>query len=721
MTKRILPLILAVAGIPGALAVEGMWQPHQLPALADDMKQLGLELDANTMADLGAFPMNAVINFGGCSASFVSPKGLLVTNHHCGYGAVQYHSTPQDNILQHGFLADTLADEKPPVPGYKIWVTESMVEVTDKVIDPIGRKVQGADYFDAVERNKKALVADCEQREAVRCDVKNFHHGARYFLITEQEIQDVRLVYTPSMSVGKYGGDIDNWMWPRHTGDFAFFRAYVGPDGKPAPYSDDNVPYQPERFLKVSASGLGDGDFVMVAGYPGSTDRYRTAEEVGYYFEHYYPAARELRNELIATIETGSEPGSAERIKYESTLAGLANYAKNFQSMVESYGKTGFGPAKQARQDALWTWVRGEGDQAAKYGNVKAELDRLIDQQWQHLERDLISSYFRYNRMTSTAATLYRLALEQQKPDLERKKGYQERDMENFVAGLKRMERNYDPAVDKAILHHLLSRYDALPQAERQPVIDRIFGLNGESDPQGLMTKLDAMYATTQLGDLDARLAWLEQAPDAFEQSADPFIRFAVANAPHVLEKEKKSKDINGELLKVRPKYMAAIMAYQQSQGLPVYADANSSLRLSYGTVQGYSPQDGLVATPFTTLEGLQRKATGVEPFDASAQQLALISQRQYGPYADKAVGSVPVNFLSDIDSTGGNSGSATMNGRAELVGLLFDGVYESIIADWDFNKQFARSIHVDSRYMLWVMKELDGADNLLKEMVIVD
>ncbi|MBY5993519.1 S46 family peptidase [Ferrimonas balearica] len=714
-------LLLPLGAASTALANEGMWQPHQLPALANELKALGLELDADSMTDLTAFPMNAVINFGGCTASFVSPKGLLVTNHHCGYGAIQYHSTAENNILETGFLAKTPAEEKAPVPGYKIWITESISPVTDQVVGAVDPALTGAAYAEAIEQRTKALVAECEAEPNTRCDVYNFHHGAQYFLIKELEIKDVRLSYTPALSVGKYGGDIDNWMWPRHTGDFAFFRAYVGPDGKPAEYSEDNVPYTPKRFLKVSAAGLSDGDFVMVAGYPGRTNRYRTAEEVQTYFETVYPQAKVLREELIDLIKASSEPGSDARIKYEGTLAGLANYAKNYQSMIEGYAKTGMLAAKQTDQDALVAWIQGKGDRAAKYGDVLAQLDGLVAEQWAHAERDLILGYLRYNQMTTVAQRLYRLAKEKQKPDLERESGYQERDWDGFKAGLERMDRRFDATVDKAMLHHLLMRYAALPASEREPSLDRLFGLSGQVDGAKLMTKLDSMYATTELGDVATRLAWMEKGPEAFEQSADPFIRFAVAHYDTAMAKEKKDKELEGRLLKVRPDYMAAIIAFNQSQGRPVYADANSSLRLTFGTVGGYSPQDGLVATPFTTLEGLAMKATDQVPFDAPAKQLELIAKGQYGEFGDEAVGSVPVNFLSNLDTTGGNSGSPTLNGRAELVGLLFDGVYESITGDWAFNPELNRSIHVDSRYMLWVMKYLDGADNLLDEMEIVD
>nr|WP_035387293.1 S46 family peptidase [Ferrimonas senticii] len=707
------------AAMPATMATEGMWQPHQLPALKGQMEQLGFKMNANKMADLNAFPMNAVINFGGCSASFVSPQGLVVTNHHCGYGAIAYHSTPDDNILENGFLAHTLAEEKTPVPGYKIWVTESMTEVTDKVLagtDGLTDKV----YFEAVERSKKALVSQCEQAPSSRCSVYTFHHGASHFLMKSLEIKDVRLVYTPSMSVGKYGGDIDNWMWPRQTGDFAFFRAYVDKDGNPAEYSEDNVPYQPQAFLKVSSHGLSDEDFVMVMGYPGRTNRYRTAAEVTQAFEHDYPQAMVLRNELIEVIKQAAPEGSQARLAYESTLAGLANYAKNFQSMIESYGKSQFGERKQADEQALLEWIAADEQRSAQYGAAKQRLDQLIAQGDAHAERDMILGYLYYAQLYRTAQSLYRLAHEQQKPDLERKAGYQQRDLENFTARLKRMQRGFDAQVDKALMLHLLERYAALPQSERVAALDSFFALESGFDKTKLAAQLDKMYANSKLADEDSRLALVGQSVAELNLSRDPFIKLAAAMYATDIELENQQKDLDGALLTARPAYMEAIIAYKQSQDQLVYADANSSLRVSFGSVKGYSPQDGLWAMPFTTLEGLAAKATGVEPFDASAKQLQLISDKQFGRYFDKAVGSVPVNFLSTVDSTGGNSGSATVNADGELVGLLFDGVYESIIADWDYNPATARSIHVDSRYMLWVMEQLDGADNLLQEMSVV-
>ncbi|MCS6114128.1 S46 family peptidase [Shewanella baltica] len=712
-------LTVAVAASFGAQADEGMWQPHQLPAMADELKAKGLEIDAKSISKLTEFPMNAVISLGGCTASFVSPKGLVVTNHHCAYGAIQYNSTPEKNLLQDGFLAKTFADELPATPGSRVYVTEDVTNVTERVKGGLEGKM-GSDFYQGVESQEKALVAECEKEDGYRCQVYSFHGGLEYYLVKQLEIRDVRLVYNPAASVGKYGGDVDNWMWPRHTGDFSFYRAYVSKAGKPADFSSDNVPYEPKSFLKVSAKGVSDGDFVMVAGYPGRTNRYRTANEVQNQFEWAYPEGKLLRERFIEIIKDTAPEGSDERIKYESQIAGLANYAKNFTSMIEFYGKSTMLADRKAREAELAAWIAKDSSRDAKYGKTLAELDALIAKSKAHQERDMILSYIGSTTMLPTARSLYRLANEKQLPDMQREPGFQERDMTRLKASMERIDRRYAPSVDKAVLFDMLKRYAALPEDKRLPALDKAFGIDKKFSEAKLSKTLDKMYAKTELGKKDVRLAWMDKSVADFKASKDPFIQFAVAMYDTDMAEEKKEKELDGELMKVRPQYMDAIIAYNLEQGKPVYADANSSLRVTVGHVKGYSPKDGLVAVPFTRLEGIVQKDTGVDPFDAPKKELELIKQKQYGDFYVKAIDSVPVNFLSTLDTTGGNSGSPTLNGRAELVGLLFDGVYESIIGDWAYDDNINRSIQVDSRYMLWVMKYLDHADNLLAEMEIV-
>ena len=702
-----------------AYADEGMWQPHQLPSLEKKLQQKGLEIDPKSISKLTEFPMNAVISLGGCTASFVSPKGLVVTNHHCAYGSIQYNSTAENNLIENGFLAKKHEQELPAAPGSRVYVTESVTDVTKQIKGDLPDSLTGVGRYKAIDKNSKALITECEQDKSYRCSVSSFHGGLEYYLIKTMMIRDVRLVYAPADSVGSFGGDIDNWMWPRHTGDFSFYRAYVGKDGKPADYSKDNVPYESKSFLKVSAKGVKEGDFVMVTGYPGRTNRYRLADEVKHQFTDIYPVAMNYRYEAMDIIKQIAPEGSDARVKYESFLAGLSNYAKNFGSMINSYKRSDFQQRKDQLEKDLNQWINSDSALAKKYGKTIAQLNALIAENQQYTPRDIALSYAGRTSMVGAATQLYRLAHEKNKPDAERERGYQERDMKRMEQGLKRITNRYATEVDKALLKHFLITYAKLPSSQHVKSYNKFFDLD-RLDEKSLTKKLDKMYRKTELEDESKRLAWMNASVSDFEKSKDPFIQMAVAIYKDSMAIEKKDKEIAGRFGSLRPKYMEAIIAYNKSLGKPVYADANSTLRVTYGNVKGYSPKDGNYMVPLTTLRGILEKETGEKPFNAPKKQLSAIKNKQYGDYYVKSLDSVPVNFLSTLDTTGGNSGSPTLNGKAELVGLLFDGVFESVIGDWDYNPALNRSISVDSRYMLWIMEQVDGAHNLIDEMEIV-
>jgi hypothetical protein len=718
--KKTTILLLAMASAL-ATADEGMWQPHQLPSIAKELTQAGLKLNPNDLTDLTGFPMGAIVSLGGCTASFVSDKGLVASNHHCVYGSVQYNSTAENNLLANGFLAKNFDEELPATPGSRIYVTEEINDVTSLIKASITESMSGSERYKTIDKNSKTLVAECESDEKYRCSVVNFHGGLEYYLFKQLTIRDVRLVHAPASSVGKYGGDVDNWMWPRHTGDYGFYRAYVGKDGQPADFSKDNVPYEPKHHLKVNKSSVDEGDYIMVLGYPGRTNRYRTALEVENQFTWTYPNAKNYREELIDLIHTESAPESEARIKYESTLAGLANYAKNYGSMIKSYNKgTTLARKKQLEQD-LSAWIKTDKTRKAKYGKALTGLNKLLKQDQQTQARDLILGYMAYNKMLSTAYRLHRLAVENTKPNVERERGYQERDIAGFEQGMKTFNRRYDKNIDQKILFAMLTHYVELPKSDRILAIDKFFELEKGLNETALSTKLTKMYQASSLADETTRLAWMNKSVKDFENSSDPFIQLAVSTFTIRKALEEKGEELSGNIQAYRPKYMEALIAYFNDKNLPVYADANSTLRITYGNVKGYSPKDGLTATPFTTLEGIVEKDTGVKPFNASKKQLDLIKSKTYGEYAKKELGSVPVNYLGTLDITGGNSGSPTLNNKAEFVGLVFDGVYESIIGDWDYDTKLNRSIHVDIKYMLWVMEHVDGATNLIEEMDIVE
>ena len=699
-------------------AKEGMYTPDQLPEIAEDLQATGLELDPQSLTDLTSFPMGAVISLGGCTASFVSPEGLVVTNHHCARGSVQYNSTEEKNYLEDGFLAATKGEELKAAPGSRVYVTVDVKDVTDTITSDLG-DLTGKARYDAIDLSEKELIAECEAEGPYRCQVGAFFGGMQYKLIKRLEIRDVRLVYAPGDNIGKYGGDIDNWMWPRHTGDFSFYRAYVGQDGKPADYSEDNIPFQPEHYLKVSAGGLEEGDFVMAAGYPGSTNRYERLKEVEYVFDWYYPTWVETRQDWIDTIIDTAPEGSDMRIKYESRLAGLNNYVKNRAGQLEGARRVGLKDLRAEREAALDAWI-AEDDSRAAYGEAIAQLDALTEQ-----SADANKKRFWYAGATTpalldAAQRLYRLSVEQEKPDAERESGYQERDLTFIRQRLEALDRRYDPTVDKAEWMLFLEKYMAAPEAYRVAALDEALGLGETFNEDEISARLDAYYAGTTLGDTETRVGLIDADKAELEALDDPFMQLAIALFETEMAMEAEAKERAGQMGELRSSYMEAIIGWQKSNGVTTYPDANSTLRVTYGTVMGGSPKDGLIYTPFTSLEGITEKDSGVEPFNAPQAQLDLIEEQAYGEYALESLGSVPVNFLSDLDSTGGNSGSPTLNGKGELVGLLFDGTLESVNADWHFDPKTTRTIHVDSRYMLWVMEKVSGADNLIEEMTIV-
>lgn len=709
--------LLSVLSV-SASAKEGMFTPEQLPLISQDLKQTGLEISPEKLSDLTQFPMGAIVSLGGCSASFVSDTGLAVTNHHCARGSVQYNSSAEHNYLKNGFLASSPEQELPAAPGTKMWVTVGFSDVTEQVIGSLDAAMDGRARYDAIEQKQKALIADCEAEPGYRCSVPSFYDGKEYKLIKQMEISDVRIAYSPSDSVGKYGGDIDNWMWPRHTGDFAFYRAYVGPDGKPAAYSEDNVPYEPEHVLKVSAAGLDDGDFVMAAGYPGSTNRYARSGTVEYTFEWLYPTYLTLVDQWIETIEQAAPADSDARIKYEATLAGLNNFLKNTQGQLEGARRVGLLDRRQQREAALDKWLDRKNRQETQ--DTISKLDEAEQEQINTRQQIFWTSMLSRAQLYSVAQDIYRNAVEQQKPDEQREPGFQARDQEEIKESLKRVDRRFDAQVDKAVWSMFIAQYlDQPADAQSQPFNQQL-GLTSDMNKKQVMAMLDKMYKKSGLDEEAQRLKMFEMNKAQLEASDDPFMQLAVATFDSRMATEDKLKALTGDIASLTPTYMQAIIDWQKANGSLAYPDANSTLRVTYGTVIGGSPKDGLVYTPFTTLQGIVEKDTGEAPFDAPEKLLKLAADKQFGPYKLDSINSVPVNFLSDLDSTGGNSGSATLNSRAELVGLLFDGTFESVNSDWDFDPKTTRTIHVDTRYMLWIMQYVDGATNLIEEMHIV-
>jgi hypothetical protein len=698
----ILPLIAPAAGH----AAEGMWLPSQTAGIADELRAAGLQLDPAKLADFNAAPLNAIVSLGSCSAAFLSPEGLVATNHHCVYGSIQYNSKPGQDYLTDGFLAGSLADELPAAPGSRIYVIEDLRDVTKAMNKGVTTKLDGLQRYDRMEANRKALIAECEKQASRRCDVRAYYGGATYLLQQQLEIKDVRLVYAPAGGIGNFGGETDNWMWPRHTGDFGFYRAYVAPDGSSAPFAKENVPYKPKAWLKVAQDGVKDGDFVMVAGFPGTTSRLVTAAEAKFNFDTLYPVQQALLNDysdLIVRTVAGDEDAT---IKYASILKGADNYKKKYIGEMAGADRIGLARRKAEQEAAFRAWIAADPARARAYD--PAALDALVTEANQAALDNARLATLSRAQLLNAARNAYRWAKEREKPDAQRDSGYQDRDRLATEQRLTQVERRFTPKVDRVLFEQALGEYRKVSADRRDPAFEAKLAAIG----------MDRLYAETKLADTATRVGWLDRKATEFEASADPFIQLAVAMYPADMARERAAKARAGRIQAARSAYMTGMLAFAKEQGKALYPDANGSLRFTYGKVTGKTV-DGETWAPFTTAEGLAAKQTGKGEFDAPDKAIQLIRAKDYGRWTAPELGTLPVDFLSTVDITNGNSGSSTLNARGEFVGLAFDGTLEGVVSDWLYDPTINRTIHVDSRFMLWTMDKVDGAQRLLTEMGI--
>jgi hypothetical protein len=700
----------------------GMWMPQQmtLPGHIENFKNMGVALDARTLSDPLAAPLNAVISLGGCTASFVSADGLIVTNHHCIQQALQTNSTPDDNIVETGFLAKTKAEERPAGPTQHVYVAQAFKDVTkemrdglDAIKDPVARK-------DESEKRYKKLLAACEDnRPWLRCEMRGYFRGGQYVLVENLDIKDVRLVYSPHRSIGNYGGEVDNWAWPRHTGDFAFYRAYVGRDGKPAEFSKDNIPYHPKHVLKVSTAGLKPNDFVMITGYPGSTSRTKTASEIRHEVEWGMPYLIAHYKERYAIAEAHIKSDGETKIKATVLKQRVQNGLEKFEGTLKGLTKGDLLQRKEALDKKVKDWAAQPGNEAHKAAIDKLEQMIADDNRTARVDYDRKTA-FGGSTLLTTALSLTRWAEERVKKDADRKPGYQDRDMTRALASTKQFKKGYDRTLDRANFRLALTRAAQLPEADRPWLATLLDTKRGQKIDEALIDKtLDGWYAAQLLEDEKLRLELLQSGNAVkLKASKDPFIKAAQRIWPTYKAEEKKQDAKSGELTLITPSYAHGM---REVLGGLLAPDANSSLRITYGTVKSFKGSSKDPADwPFTVASQIPAKNTGKGPFDMPDHVIAALKAKKYGKYADPSLGGeLPVNFLSDLDITGGNSGSPTLNHKGELVGLAFDGTIEGVSSDVVFNGETTRTIQVDARYMLWVMDAVDGADHLLKEMNI--
>lgn len=709
-----------------------MWMPQQMASFAHTFKGLGVATPAEALTNPLAEPLAAVVSLGNCTASFVSPQGLIVTNHHCVQGGLQFNSSPSDNLVENGFLAKTMAEEKSIGPTGRVWVAQAFTDVSEKILGGLDDIKDPSARFAEQEKRGKGLIAACEKdRPELRCKLHTYFRGALVIAAEYMEIRDVRLVYVPTRSIGNYGGDIDNWAWPRHTGDYSFYRAYVGPDGKPADFAATNVPFKPAHWLKTSTAGLAPHDFVMVTGYPGRTNRLQTSSELADDIESGHPRyiayAKQKMALLNGFIAEGAKPDATEAQKSTAIKAtgmhqGVQNGLEKFEGMMAGFAKNNTLQAKRDGEATFAAWVAGDPTRA-KYGDAFTKVEAILAEgRKTDLADEVLFNTIGASRLLSTAMGLVRMADERPKADADRKPGYQLRDMPLREGSQKSMTKTFDATIDRAMFKLALQNA-ARESTEVRPWLHGLLGLKAGAtiDDKAIDAALDKFYGQTKLVDEKVRLDFLTKGTaKQFKASKDPFVRAALALKPLYLASEQASEKLSGELLVPMKSYMEGLIA---SMGGKVAPDANSSLRISFGTVRGYTPNGGTDPyKPFTTVSQILAKDTGKDPFDAPARLLAAIKAKAWGKdgkWADKRLGEVPVNFLSDLDITGGNSGSPVLNQNGELVGLAFDGNIEGMASDVVFNGKDTRMISVDIRYVLWIMDTLDNAGHLLAEMGI--
>lgn len=663
---------------PAARAEEGKWTPQQVLQLdPHGLKRQGLQLAPARLWDPqhGTGLLSAAVALPGCSASFVSATGLILTNHHCLFGLIQEHTTPERDLIANGFIARTSAEELPGKTT-RITVPRRFTDVTREIEAAVPAGAGDAARSKAIDAKEKALVSACERTAGSRCSVAAFDGGVSYGLIETFELTDIRLVYAPPRAIGEFGGEPDNFRWPRHTGDFAIARAYK-----------DGRPYRPEFFFPISTAGVKPGDFVMVLGYPGRTFRSMTAAEMANE-KRRYELVREVYSDWIHRVGEAAKGDAAGSIAVAAGLKSLNNTRTNAEGQLEGLVRGRLIEKQKMHDDAVEAWASGRVE-FAKALAAKQELDRLAAQRGQSLERDYVFGSIAAGSVAlKHAAQLVRLAAEREKPDAERAPGYQQRDWARLRAAMERDQVSFFRPADEAIFRSWITR------------------ARGQHIAAALQTDVGRLYDGTRVTDLAERVRMFEETPAQLQARHDPLLDFAFALEPLRRDWQAGVDARDGAIARLRPEWRRAVLAHA---GKPVAPDANNTLRVSFAHVQGYSPRDGVIYAPQTTLAGMLEKNTGQEPF--AVPPFLLEAAKKIAPER------IPVNFLADADTTGGNSGSPVVNGRGELVGINFDRPWENVANDFGYNPEVARNISVDVRFLLWLLEDVQKAGSIVQDL----
>jgi len=712
--KKLLLSLIAAAGIFTARADEGMWIPSLIGKNYDEMVRMGLKLTKEDLYSINQASLkDAVVQFGGgCTAEMISANGLLITNHHCGYGAIAQLSSVEKNYLDNGFWAYS-TDQELPAKDLSVIYLQRIEDVTDEVMKAT-KKLKGEKYDKKYEAIKKKIEERASENKKYVAQVKEYFNGNQILLLVYKKYTDVRLVATPPKSIGKFGGDTDNWMWPRHTADFSMFRVYAGKDNEPAEYSADNVPYKPKKYLPISIKGVQEGDYAMIFGYPGRTNRYEVSYGVDMALEDVNPSIVNIRDKRLSIMRKHMDAEKSVYLKLTSQYASISNYWKYFIGQTEQLKRLKVVDQKTANEKAFTTWAIAN---APEYKDLMEEYKKMYNQYRPYAKHiTYYSEAFRAPALTRLAASMQNLhkELAKAKPNKDTVKEHTADLKKNYKAIMRTFDKSTDMELFAAMTQMF---YNDIPKNQHPGIYNKVifkdFGTAGAEKTYS--DYANYVYSKTFLLDTNKLNAFIES-PTLEQMDNDPAVAYAFSFVNNYEDNYKPKYDAYVEAKKgLSKKYVKGLM--EMNKNKLFYPDANSTMRITYGTVAGYEPMDAVHYDYFTTLEGYVAKIKpNDDEFDSPQELVDLYKNKDYGMYADKD-GTLHTCFITTNDITGGNSGSPVMNGNGEWIGIAFDGNWEAMSGDIAFDKQYKRTICTDSRFILFLIEKLGKAHNLIEEM----